>query len=250
MTPKKTKDELKKAQDAEIVAVEEKSEMVNLNFDPETQIEHAQAAAKRLIDIVKQNKWSVSVGGPKEHLMYEAWQTLGKFYNLAVDTSEEAEPVQVGDVQGFKARAKVIDTVTGKTVGGAIAYCMRDEANWKAKPTFQLASMAQTRAGAKSLRQLLSFVVALAGYSPTPLEEMTGDEYKKNTYSDQPKSGYSGKVTDGQKKFIRDLLRQKGFSESQLLEKYEVGSIDDITFEQASQVITNLKNLPNRQYGE
>jgi len=41
-------------------------------------------------------------------------------------------------------------------------------------PLFQLASMAQTRALAKALRNVLSWVVVLAGYKPTPSEEMDG----------------------------------------------------------------------------
>lgn len=41
-------------------------------------------------------------------------------------------------------------------------------------PQFQLRSMAQTRAGAKALRNALAWVVVLAGYRPTPAEEMDG----------------------------------------------------------------------------
>jgi hypothetical protein len=39
-------------------------------------------------------------------------------------------------------------------------------------PLFQLASMAQTRACAKALRNVLAWVVVLAGYKPTPAEEI------------------------------------------------------------------------------
>lgn len=39
-------------------------------------------------------------------------------------------------------------------------------------PLFQLASMAQTRAAAKALRNVLSWVAVLAGYKPTPAEEI------------------------------------------------------------------------------
>ncbi len=39
-------------------------------------------------------------------------------------------------------------------------------------PAFQLRSMAQTRAGAKALRNALAWVVVLAGYRPTPAEEL------------------------------------------------------------------------------
>ena len=41
-------------------------------------------------------------------------------------------------------------------------------------PLFQLRSMAQTRAAAKALRNALAWVVVLAGYRPTPAEEMDG----------------------------------------------------------------------------
>jgi len=46
----------------------------------------------------------------------------------------------------------------------------------EAVPLFQLRSMAQTRAGAKALRNALAWVVVLAGYKPTPAEEMDGAE--------------------------------------------------------------------------
>lgn len=41
-------------------------------------------------------------------------------------------------------------------------------------PLYQVASMAQTRACSKVLAQVLKWVVVLAGYSPTPAEEMDG----------------------------------------------------------------------------
>mgnify|MGYP001608234847 CR=1 FL=1 len=41
-------------------------------------------------------------------------------------------------------------------------------------PLFQLRSMAQTRSCAKAFRQVLAWVVVLAGYKATPAEEMTG----------------------------------------------------------------------------
>ena len=52
--------------------------------------------------------------------------------------------------------------------------CMDDESKWSDKPLFQLRSMAQTRAQAKALRNVLAWVVVMAGYAPTPAEEMDG----------------------------------------------------------------------------
>jgi hypothetical protein len=50
--------------------------------------------------------------------------------------------------------------------------CSSTESNWANKPEFQLMSMAQTRAAGKVLRLLLGWIVTLAGYEPTPAEEM------------------------------------------------------------------------------
>ena len=53
-----------------------------------------------------------------------------------------------------------------------------------AVPLFQLRSMAQTRACAKALRNVLAWVVVLAGYRPTPAEELDGkttEEPQKKT---------------------------------------------------------------------
>ncbi len=44
-------------------------------------------------------------------------------------------------------------------------------------PLFQLRSMAQTRACAKALRNVLAWVVVLAGYRPTPAEELDGQTH-------------------------------------------------------------------------
>ncbi len=70
--------------------------------------------------------------------------------------------------------------------GGAEAYCMRDEPNWRQKPIHQLISMAGTRAVSKSLRLLLSWVVVLAGYDPTPYEELAGSQPVEAKQRQQP----------------------------------------------------------------
>lgn len=43
-------------------------------------------------------------------------------------------------------------------------------------PFFQIRSMSQTRASAKAFRNVLAWIVVLAGYKPTPAEEMTSTE--------------------------------------------------------------------------
>jgi hypothetical protein len=61
-----------------------------------------------------------------------------------------------------------------KKPGGKRPKKVRVQVGDEAVPMYQLASMAQTRANAKALRNVLSWVAVLAGYRPTPAEEMDG----------------------------------------------------------------------------
>jgi len=152
------------------IEVKEGGSLRPLAQAPEVVLQEAQRAASALQRVVAGKKKPVIFRG-EQYLEFEDWQTVAKFYGFCARTLE-AEPVEIFGVKGAKARAEVVDLRTGQVIGGAEAYCMRDEENWQGKPWFQLASMAQTRAGAKALRNVLAWVVVLAGYRPTPAEEI------------------------------------------------------------------------------
>lgn len=115
----------------------------------------------------------------KRHLEFEDWIALGNAYGICVSTGD-AEPVEIFDAKGFKAKAKVIRISDGLIIGGAEAYCLNNETNWKNKDYFQMASMAQTRAGSKALANQLRGVVSLdKSINGTPADEMSNN----NTYS-------------------------------------------------------------------
>jgi hypothetical protein len=151
------------------VAVKEVA-LPSLEKTPDIVLRDAKFAAQQLTQIINSKKHPVVINGER-YLEYEDWQVLGRFYSLFAKTGE-AEYVDIGGVKGFKAQAKVVNA-QGVELGSAVAFCLRDEKNWGDKPTFQLASMAQTRAGAKALRNVLAWIVILAGYRPTPAEEIT-----------------------------------------------------------------------------
>ena len=170
-----------------------RSTEVGLALPPEVVLENAKLAAKALVTVLSQKKKPVMMNG-EQYLEFEDWQTAGQFYGYTVRTGD-AVLVEIDGVKGAKAHADLIDVKTGLVLGGAEAYCMRDEEKWNTRPKyewqgedkdarrvkvsdepvpwFQLASMAQTRAGAKAFRNRLAWVVVLAGYKPTPAEEMT-----------------------------------------------------------------------------
>lgn len=166
-----------------------------VQLSPGNEVKFAQEAAQVLMDIVKKNKLSVNLGGKKEHIMFEGWATVARFYGCTIKANDVRPIGEVnadGQYQGFTAHAVVLNNV-GREIGGATSACMRDEKNWRNRDNYALMSMAQTRAGAKAARMVFSWVVVLAGYSPTPYEEMPEDERR----SQSTKSSTNGQSTAG-----------------------------------------------------
>lgn len=165
-------------------------------IQPQEMVDFASKAAKILKDIVTTAKTSIKING-NEYLKFEAWQTIGKFYKSTV-TVEWTKPIMWKDEQdkdvifGWEAKASVLDE-NGKVLGSAESSCSKEEPTWTKRANFQIRSMAQTRACAKALRQVYSWVVVLAGYQPTPAEEMAGIE-PEAVQEEKPKP-VSSKVT-------------------------------------------------------
>lgn len=151
----------------------QKVDNVSMAIDraPQTVLSEAHQAAKALQDVVSKKARKVMFNG-EQYLEFEDLQTLGRFYGVTAGQEGDSEFCNIGGADG--AKAKAVAMRGGQIISRATAYCMRDEPNWKVKPWFQLASMAQTRANAKVLRNVLAWVVVLAGYKATPAEEMDG----------------------------------------------------------------------------
>lgn len=169
---------------------------MSVSRKPEAVIAEARDAANALKKLLDAKPNPVKMNG-ETYLEFEDWQTLGKFYGVAVKVASTAY-IEYGGVRGFEARAVVVDMRTGTEISAAEAMCLNDEDKWSTRskyewktvqgvrvkekvgeepvPLFQLKSMAQTRACAKALRNVLAWVVVLAGYKPTPAEELTGSE--------------------------------------------------------------------------
>lgn len=160
--------------------------------DPKQVLAEAMNAAKALQTVIKQKSKPVKFNG-EQYIEFEDWQVLGRFYGVTAKIVS-TEFVEIGGVKGFVARAEALDR-DGRVVSAAEAMCLNDEEKWSTRakyeyqngervkvgevsvPLFQLRSMAQTRAAAKSLRNVLAWVVVMAGFRPNVAEEMTGDEH-------------------------------------------------------------------------
>jgi hypothetical protein len=71
-------------------------------------------------------------------------------------------------------RCEVILKKDKEVVGSGVAICSTKEPGRGNQAEYIIASMAQTRAIGKAYRNTLAWVMKLAGYAPTPAEEMTG----------------------------------------------------------------------------
>lgn len=145
--------------------------MQALQRAPEIVLDEARKAAQALQNVIESKPNKCVING-KTFLQFEDWQTLGRFYGITV-AARATSYIEQGRVRGYECHAEAI-RADGQVISAAQAMCMDDESKWSDKPLFQLRSMAQTRAQAKALRNVLAWVVVMAGYAPTPAEEMDG----------------------------------------------------------------------------
>lgn len=133
-------------------------------------VARASELAKTLEQVVRKQNLVVRIG-QSEHVRVEGWTFLGSMLGV-FPVVEWTRPVMHEEEQvGWEARVEA-RTRGGEVVGAAEAECLRSERTWKGRDDYALRSMAQTRAVSKALRLPLGFVMQLAGFNPTPAEEM------------------------------------------------------------------------------
>lgn len=112
--------------------------------------------------------------GYSEHVELEGWQTCGMLAGGI--TAVVRWTKDLPDGFGCDAFAEVV--YNGTVIGSGEGHCDRDEsAKWKYAPYYALKSMAQTRSQSRAFRSVLSWIITLAGFSPTPAEEMPKDGF-------------------------------------------------------------------------
>ncbi len=177
---------------------------------PDEILKNAGVIAASLKGLIDSQGLSVSVGGTKRHVEVGAWQACGTMLGALGGQPLHAETVwtrrMLGDdgitpqrtrytaevkrykgkgqareltstttyeVDGYDWEARVeVRTVSGEVVGSAEAMCARSEETWSKRDDQALRSMAETRAESRAYRRAIGWIIHMAGYSPTPAEEM------------------------------------------------------------------------------
>jgi len=134
---------------------------------PDELVKEAAEIATVLGKIIDDKTLFVTIKGRK-HVMVEGWTTLGAM--LGIVPIEESS-VELPD-GSFEGKVKLIRVRDGVQLGGASSLCGMDEETWSVRDRYARKSMATTRATGKAFRLGYSWIMVLAGYEPTPFEEM------------------------------------------------------------------------------
>lgn len=187
---------------------------------PQQKIAMASEIATALKDIIVRQRLWVRIG-PAEHVKAEGWATLGSLLGIV---PRERSVIEHADGT-FEAYVELYAMATDRVVGGASAICGADETRWGKADRFARRSMAITRATGKAYRLGFSWIVSLAGYSPTPAEEMPdyspGDVIETTSRPTSPlksQQDNAAKIYRGtkeQQEAVLKILKSKRVPESQ-----------------------------------
>lgn len=152
-----------------------------------------------LKDVLEKQGLTVSLNrkNPNEkYVTAEGWNTLGTILGTYART-EEVVPVDFTTAKiAYKARVSIVQGDNVLATAEAIATSKGFQ-----KEEHQIYSMAQTRAMGKAYRMAFSWIMKLAGYQPTPAEEMMEEMRKENKKS----NGFSPE----QKKKLKEKMAER-----------------------------------------
>lgn len=137
-------------------------------------IASATETAKHLAGLVeKQKLYSVIQG--RKFVRCEGWTTLAVMMGVL---PREISNDPIPGTTGYKAVIALVRVADGVELTRASAQCGADEETWAKRPAYARQSMAATRATGKACRMAFSWVMQMAGFEPTPEEEMPSERHQ------------------------------------------------------------------------
>lgn len=156
--------------EAMIVREEESAAMVA--DSPKEMIRRGAEQASAIAELIEKQKLFSVIGG-KKYVRVEGWVPIARMNGVI---PREVETVE-NDDGSFVSVVALVKVTDGTEITQASAECGGpSEPMWQDRPKYARRSMAQTRATGKACRLAYSWIQALAGFEPTPAEEMMYDE--------------------------------------------------------------------------
>jgi hypothetical protein len=156
---------------------------------PAEMVAVASQLATILKDIVDRQRLYATISN-KRYPTVEAWMTIARMDNVV---AREAQPPLRHDDGSYEGFAELIRLSDGMIIGRASALCgTQGDSPWDKRPEPSRRSMAVTRATSRAFRQQYSWIMALAGYEPTPAEEMPRDDGPAPASTPEPERTHDG----------------------------------------------------------
>lgn len=226
--------------------------------NPTEVVKIAKNIADAVSDIVEKQKL-YDVIKDKKYVRCEGWTTMGAMLGLFPQIVEVRE--EKIDDKGNKKYIAVCEvrTLDGRLVSRAESECSSLEKKKIGQEDYALRSMAETRAVSKAFRICLSWVMTLAGYEPTPAEEVSEEMFNNKVIEQKVVEtpvveqvnlnvdNKSKKITEKQRKLLFVRLREAGIPEEVLKKHIEVAygktSTADLTNEEFDEILKEIETL-------
>jgi len=183
--------------DSELVVVADKEnsmldqvvQLGSMNLSPRDVIVYASAIAKELAKVIEDQAMFSNINGNR-YVKVEGWETLAAMLGLTPreryvksrtwSGADEFKQDSEREFVEYEAYVELVRNTDGMITGGASAICATNEItrprngapHYRWETGNAPRSMALTRATSKALRVALAWVITMAGYKPTPAEEM------------------------------------------------------------------------------
>jgi hypothetical protein len=219
----------------EVVAHSEKQQSMLIGSTPALVVENATKIANILKGVIDAKGLSVNLRG-QSHVKCEGWTTLGAL--LGVYPQESAVVVHE---DGSVTATVELRTLDGRIISRGSGYVGMDEKLWANRPTYARRSMAITRATGKAFRLGFSWVITLAGYNPTPAEEMPGtddsEQSSKPRYEEPKSVRYDNSASS--KRLLADFCKIKGVTDVETLRTI-AAAVDGLSWEKAKEIAAGI----------
>lgn len=147
------------------------ADILNMEYSFDDKITVATKVASSLKNVIETQGLAVIIknkkGQENEYVTAEGWEVLGTMLGCTPYVEEVIELPKNGPKFMYQATVSIRQGDVILSKASAIA-----ERNDRQKDRPSVYSMAQTRALGKAYRMALSWIIKMAGYEPTPAEEM------------------------------------------------------------------------------
>lgn len=216
-------------------------------------VQGAREMADALADVIERQRLAVAIQG-RRYVKVEGWTTLGIMLGVV--------PREVGTVEQdgvYTSTVELVRISDQGTIARASAECgSSDELDrngnpvWANRPRYARRSMAQTRATGKACRLAFSWIMALAGYEPTPVEEMPDMRQPHEEYEKRDNDKIRSQSEEHRQIEVR--LKELGLNRERVKDwckkKWGVEHFNELTMRQYRELLSRLTHFAGQMIKE